>query len=87
MLFRGANAVGYTVYPDNVTRAFVREARRAGVDIFRVFDSLNFVDNLKFGIDAVQAAGGVAEGTLCYSGDITDPCRTKVCIARGCQAL
>ena len=70
--------MGYTVYPDNVTRAFVKEARRAGVDIFRVFDSLNYVDNLKFGIDAVQAAGGVAEGTLCYTGDITDPQRTKV---------
>lgn len=58
--------------------SFVREARQAGVDIFRVFDSLNYVDNIKFGLDAVHAAGGVAEGTICYTGDITNPERAKV---------
>ena len=73
MLIRGANAVGYTSYPDNVVDAFVREAKIAGVDIFRVFDSLNYVDNLKFGIDSVVKAGGVAEATLCYTGDVSDP--------------
>ncbi|KAL4422522.1 hypothetical protein ABPG75_008719 [Micractinium tetrahymenae] len=73
MLLRGANAVGYTSYPDNAVYAFVREAKAAGVDIFRVFDSLNDIDQLKFGIDSVRAAGGVAEGTLCYTGDVSDP--------------
>ena len=63
MLLRGVNAVGYTSYPDNVVNKFVLEAKRSGVDIFRVFDSLNYLDNLKFGLDSVHAAGGVAEGT------------------------
>ncbi len=78
MLLRGVNAVGYTSYPDNVVNSFVKEAHTAGIDIFRVFDSLNYVDNLLFGLDAVQAAGGVAEGTLCYSGDLTNPNKRKV---------
>eukprot|EP00891_Asterochloris_glomerata_P005106 jgi/Astpho2/5106/fgenesh1_pm.00073_%23_5_t len=77
MLLRGANAVGYTSYPDNVVYSFVAEAKRAGMDIFRVFDSLNYVDNILFGIDTVTKAGGVAEGTICYTGDITNPNRTK----------
>ena len=54
--------MGYTSYPDNVVNKFVLEAKRSGVDIFRVFDSLNYLDNLKFGLDSVHAAGGVAEG-------------------------
>ena len=71
MLLRGANAVGYTSYPDNVVREFTREAHAAGVDVFRVFDSLNYRDNLLFGVDAVRAVdGAVAEGTLCYTGDV-----------------
>ena len=61
-----------------MVNSFVMEARKAGVDIFRVFDSLNYVDNIKFGLDAVHAAGGVAEGTICYTGDITNPERRKV---------
>ena len=77
MLLRGANAVGYTTYADNVTRAFVKEAKTAGVDIFRVFDSLNYVDNMLFGIDAVRAAGGVVEAAIGYTGDVSDPKRTK----------
>ena len=77
MLLRGANAVGYTTYADNVGNEFVLEARRAGVDIFRVFDSLNDVDQLKFGMDAVRAADGVIEGTICYTGDVTNPAGTK----------
>lgn len=77
MLFRGANAVGYTSYSDNVVREFVREAKTSGIDIFRVFDSLNYLDNLKFGCDAVRDAGGVVEGTICYTGDVSDPNRTK----------
>ena len=77
MLLRGANAVGYTTYADNVVNEFVLEARRAGVDIFRVFDSLNDVDQLKFGMDAVRAADGVIEGTICYTGDVTNSAGTK----------
>lgn len=77
MLLRGANAVGYTSYPDNVVKGFVHEAKAAGVDIFRVFDSLNYVDNLLFGLDTVHAAGGIAEGAICYTGDITNPSKTK----------
>jgi pyruvate carboxylase len=78
MLLRGANAVGYTSYPDNVVDEFCRQAKISGVDIFRIFDSLNYIDNLKFGIDSVRAAGGIAEGTICYTGDLTNPARTRV---------
>jgi len=77
MLLRGANAVGYTSYPDNVNFEFARVARARGVDVFRVFDSLNDVENLKVGIDAVGTAGGVIEAALCYTGDVGDPSRTK----------
>jgi len=77
MLLRGANAVGYTTYADNITRAFCKEAKLAGVDIFRVFDSLNYLDNMLFGIDAVRAAGGVVEAAIGYTGDVSDPRRTK----------
>ncbi|MBK6921028.1 MAG: pyruvate carboxylase [Deltaproteobacteria bacterium] len=77
MLLRGANAVGYTNYPDNVVHRFVKVARERGVDVFRVFDCLNYVDNLALGIDAVGAAGGVVEAALCYTGDVSDPRRTK----------
>ncbi len=77
MLLRGANAVGYTNYPDNVVHRFVQVARERGVDVFRVFDCLNYIDNLALGIDAVGAAGGVIEASLCYTGDVSDPLRTK----------
>ncbi|MGF1469115.1 MAG: pyruvate carboxylase [Sandaracinaceae bacterium] len=77
MLLRGANAVGYTSYPDNVVRRFVGLARDLGIDVFRIFDSLNYVENLKLGIDAVGEAGGVVEASLCYTGDVSDPTRTK----------
>ncbi|KAJ1972182.1 pyruvate carboxylase, partial [Dimargaris xerosporica] len=71
MLLRGANAVGYTSYPDNVIYDFCAKARQHGIDIFRVFDSLNYFENLKLGIDAVRAAGGIVEGTVCYTGDVS----------------
>ncbi|KAK3242624.1 hypothetical protein CYMTET_47688 [Cymbomonas tetramitiformis] len=77
MLLRGTNAVGYTTYPDNVVKSFVKEAVKRGVDIFRVFDSLNYIENLKFGIEAVHEAGGVVEATICYTGDVSDPGKTK----------
>ena len=77
MLLRGANAVGYTSYADNVVQSFVHQARKSGVDVFRVFDSLNYEDNLMFGIDCVRNADGVVEATICYSGDVSDPKKTK----------
>jgi len=77
MLLRGANAVGYTNYPDNVVYKFCEQARKSGIDIFRVFDSLNYLDNLKLGVDAALAAGGVVEGAISYTGDVADPSRTK----------
>lgn len=76
-LVRGANSVGYTSYPDNAIYEFSKKAVEAGLDIFRVFDSLNYFENLKLGIDAAKKAGGVVEGTICYSGDVANPKRTK----------
>jgi len=77
MLVRGANAVGYSNYPDNVVREFVREAAAAGIDIFRVFDCMNWLPNMQLTLAAVREAGKVAEGAICYTGDILDPSRTK----------
>ena len=77
MLLRGANAVGYANYPDNLVNAFVKEAAAAGIDIFRIFDSLNWLPNMLPAIEAVRSEGKVAEVALCYTGDITDPTRTK----------
>ncbi|KAI0176158.1 pyruvate carboxylase [Hypoxylon sp. FL1284] len=73
MLLRGANGVAYASLPDNAIEHFVDQAKKAGVDIFRVFDALNDIDQLEVGIKAVQKAGGVAEGTVCYSGDMLNP--------------
>jgi pyruvate carboxylase len=77
MLLRGANGVGYTNYPDNVVRFFVATAAQEGVDIFRVFDSLNWVENMRVAMDAVIEAGKVCEGTVCYTGNMLDPARSK----------
>ncbi|TPX70516.1 pyruvate carboxylase [Chytriomyces confervae] len=77
MLLRGANAVGYTAYPDHVVYEFCATAVKYGMDIFRVFDSLNYVDNLKLGIDAVKKAGGVAEAAISYTGDVSDLTKTR----------
>ncbi|KAI1415895.1 pyruvate carboxylase [Hypoxylon sp. FL1857] len=73
MLLRGANGVAYASLPDNAIDHFVDQAKKNGVDIFRVFDALNDIDQLEVGIRAVQKAGGVAEGTVCYSGDMLNP--------------
>jgi pyruvate carboxylase len=81
MLLRGANAVGYTSYPDNVIVAFVREAFAQGVDIFRLFDSLNSIDNMRVAIDAVLESGGVCEPAICYTGDLLDRSRPKYGLA------
>jgi pyruvate carboxylase len=77
MLLRGANAVGYASYPDNVIREFVREAFAEGIDIFRVFDSLNSIENMRVSLDAVLETGGVCEAAICYTGDILDTSRPK----------
>ncbi|MFD2676652.1 pyruvate carboxylase [Camelimonas lactis] len=77
MLLRGANGVGYTNYPDNVVRHFIRQAAEGGVDLFRIFDCLNWVENMRVAIDAVAEAGKIAEGAICYTGDVFDPDRAK----------
>ena len=77
MLLRSANAVGYANYADNVVQFFIRQAALTGVDIFRVFDSLNWVDNMRVAMDSVIEAGGVCEGAICYTGDIFDKKRPK----------
>lgn len=77
MLLRGANGVGYASYPDNVVQFFVKQAAAAGVDLFRVFDALNWVRNMRVSIDAVLEAGMLCEGTICYTGDLFDPARRK----------
>ncbi|QCO55116.1 pyruvate carboxylase [Pseudorhodobacter turbinis] len=77
MLLRASNGVGYTNYPDNVVQGFVTQAAETGVDVFRVFDSLNWVENMRVAMDAVVAADKVCEGTICYTGDMLNPDRAK----------
>ena len=77
MLFRGANAVGYTNYPPSVVAGFVRHAAASGIDIFRLFDSLNYLPNLRAAMEAVQTTPAVCEAAICYTGDLLDPRRTK----------
>ncbi|MDO9381899.1 MAG: pyruvate carboxylase [Hyphomicrobiaceae bacterium] len=77
MLVRGANGVGYTTYPDNVVRYFIEQAANAGMDLFRVFDCLNWVEQMRVSIDAILDNGKLCEGALCYTGDILDPDRAK----------
>ncbi|MGI6856455.1 pyruvate carboxylase [Mesorhizobium sp. 1B3] len=77
MLLRGANGVGYTNYPDNVVQHFVKQAARGGIDLFRVFDCLNWVENMRVAMDAVRAEGKLCEAAICYTGDILDPSRAK----------
>ncbi|TLS34367.1 MULTISPECIES: pyruvate carboxylase [Geobacillus] len=77
MLLRSANAVGYKNYPDNVIREFVEKSAQAGIDVFRIFDSLNWVKGMTVAIDAVRQSGKIAEAAICYTGDILDPNRPK----------
>jgi pyruvate carboxylase len=77
MLLRGANAVGYKNYPDNVIREFVAMSAKSGIDVFRVFDSLNWVKGMEVAIDAVRQTGKIAEASICYTGDILDPLKKK----------
>jgi pyruvate carboxylase len=73
MLLRGANAVGYTGYPDNLVYEFCKQAKDTGMDVFRVFDSVNYLENMRLGIDAVGTAGGIVEAAVCYTGDVAHP--------------
>ncbi|WP_210469518.1 pyruvate carboxylase [Sporosarcina sp. 6E9] len=77
MLFRGANAVGYTNYPDNVIREFVKKSADAGIDVFRIFDSLNWIKGMEVAIDATRESGKIAEAAICYTGDILNDSRDK----------
>ena len=77
MLFRGSNAVGYSNYPENVVAGFVKHAAASGIDIFRIFDSLNYTPNLRVAMEAVQETHAVCEAAVCYTGDILDPGRKK----------
>ncbi|MEW6303865.1 MAG: pyruvate carboxylase [Verrucomicrobiota bacterium] len=77
MLFRGSNAVGYSYYPDNVVAGFVKHAAAQGIDIFRIFDSLNDLPNLRVAMEAVQDTHAICEAAICYTGDILDPKRSK----------
>ena len=77
MLLRGANAVGYTNYPDNLIREFIQEAARSGIDVFRIFDSLNWIPGMEIAMDEVLKTGKLCEASICYTGDILDPKRDK----------
>ncbi|KIS02745.1 pyruvate carboxylase [Paucilactobacillus wasatchensis] len=77
MLFRGSNAVGYQNYPDNVLKAFIDRAASEGMDVFRIFDSLNWVEQMEKSIQYVRDNNKIAEATMCYTGDILDPDKTK----------
>ena len=77
MLLRSANAVGYTNYPDNTVRYFVRQAAAGGIDLFRLFDSLNWVENMRVAIDAVLETGKLCEASMCYTGNLSDPAERK----------
>lgn len=77
MLLRGSNAVGYTNYPDNVIREFIKEAARSGIDVFRVFDSLNWIPGMEVAMDEVLNQNKLLEATICYTGDILNPRETK----------
>src|SRR5688572_23273769 len=78
MLLRASNAVGYTTYPDNVVRAFIKRSAAAGIDVFRIFDSLNSAESMQVAIQAVREdTNAVCEAAICYTGDILDPARTK----------
>jgi len=77
MLVRSANAVGYTNYPDNVVRYFIAQAANGGIDLFRVFDCLNWVENMKVSIEAVLRADRICEAAICYTGNLSNPRETK----------
>lgn len=77
MLIRGSNAVGYKNYPDNVVREFIKQSAKSGIDVFRIFDSLNYLEGMKVATDEVLKTGKIAEACICYTGDILDKNKTK----------
>ena len=77
MLVRASNAVGYTNYPDNVVRGFIARAAESGIDVFRIFDPLNWVENMRISIDAVRETGRICEAAICYTADLHDPDRAR----------
>ena len=77
ILLCGANTVGYTNYPNNLVQKFCKQASKSGVEIFRIFNSINYIDNLKLGGDAAGSVGGFMEGTLSYTGGVLDPRKVK----------
>jgi len=81
MLLRGANGVGYKSYPDNVVKYFISQAANSGIDLFRVFDSLNWVENMRLAIDGVREAGALCEAAICYTGDLLNAARPKYDLA------
>ncbi|MEM1049501.1 MAG: pyruvate carboxylase [Pseudomonadota bacterium] len=81
MLLRASNGVGYTNYPDNVVEAFIRQSAESGIDVFRVFDPLNWVENMRVAMDCVLETGRILEAAFCYTGDIHDPDRAKYSLA------
>ena len=87
MLLRGSNAVGYTSYPDNVVKGFIKESSAAGIDLFRVFDSLNWVPNMELSLESVREAGALCEAAICYTGDILNPKLTASTIWRITSSL
>lgn len=80
MLLRASNAVGYKNYPDNVIEEFIKESANSGIDVFRIFDSLNWVENMKQSISVAQETGKIVESAMCYTGDVLDPDKTKYTI-------
>ncbi len=81
MLIRGANAVGYKNYPDNIIREFVKQSAKSGIDVFRIFDSLNWIEGMKIALDETLNQGMIAEPCICYTGDILDASRDKYTLA------
>ncbi|MFP3154721.1 pyruvate carboxylase [Lachnospiraceae bacterium ZAX-1] len=77
MLLRGANAVGYTNYPDNLIREFIKESAKSGIDVFRIFDSLNWIPGMQIALEEVLKVGKIAEATICYTGDVLNPKEDK----------
>ena len=77
MLFRASNGVGYKNYPDNVVKEFIKQSAEQGIDVFRIFDSLNWIENMKPSINAALETGKIVEASMCYTGDILDKSRSK----------
>ena len=77
MLLRASNAVGYSNYPDNVVKEFIQVSAGRGIDVFRIFDSLNWMENMKMPVEEALKTGKIVEGAICYTGDISNPNETK----------